>query len=223
MSLTTPPETVTVDQPLQIPYPTNSPWESVVVSNLSGYLLEVQASGQTSWLEPFTAMLYSISGTHNPVVVTPQLLAGSSATSAPGQQVQATWYAPGESPQGTWPVSLTSEAITAGIAGAGLAGASNGVQTLYTTSIAPGGQETITPGEQFSLWNWGWSIVDYGNPNPTAGNMFMFAAGAEGGVDNLMWDEGASNRLAGLQIPATGITFQNFLNEPVLAFMVFSE
>jgi hypothetical protein len=112
MSLTTPPQAIAVGTPVQIPYPTNTPWAGVVISNLSTLLLNVQVGGQQYWLNPFTEMLYDVSSSHAPVVLNAQNITGVTVQGS-SNQVQATWYADGEEPTGTWPVSLTAQELAA--------------------------------------------------------------------------------------------------------------
>lgn len=117
--LTSPPITVAAGTPASLATPGNSPWAAVVISNLSPFLLQIQGGvvGGAAWLEPFTANLYCVDGSHAPIGIEPQSLGGVTPAAGAGSQVQATWYAPGEEPSGSWPVSLTAQAISAGIAG----------------------------------------------------------------------------------------------------------
>jgi hypothetical protein len=94
--------------------PSDAPWGAVVIANLSPYLLEVQAGAAPVWLNPFYETMMDAQTTHAPVVINAQVVAGSTSTGA-GSQVQATWYDPGETPNGAWPVSLTASAIAAAL------------------------------------------------------------------------------------------------------------
>lgn len=114
---TSPPVAITTGQPVTLNTPDNQPYGQVVISNLSPYLLQIVGGivGGTTWLEPFTAMLYQLASTHAPVTLQAQSLMGTTASTAGGAQVQATWYNPTEQPAGQWPVSLTAQAIVAAI------------------------------------------------------------------------------------------------------------
>lgn len=117
MSLTTAPANIAPGSPVSMLTPTNQPWAQVVISNLSGYLLQVQAAGAVSWLNPYTENIYSTGETHSPIVLAAQLPAGTTIPAGSSEQVQGTWYGPSEQPQGTWPVSLTAQAVAAAVAG----------------------------------------------------------------------------------------------------------
>lgn len=116
MSLTTPPQAIAPGPGVPIDTPTDTPWAALVLANLSPYLLEVQAGGQVAWLNPWTETIYRSSPTHAPVVVTAQG-AGTTPPAGSSSQIQATWYAPGENPEGAWPVSLTANALAAELTG----------------------------------------------------------------------------------------------------------
>lgn len=117
MSQTTGPYPLVDGGSVQVAMPSSAPWESVVLSNISPYLLQISGGAGTQWLTPWTENVYVSPASHNPFSVSAQLPAGTSPSAEAGSQLQATWYAPGETPQGAWPIPLIANALTAAIAG----------------------------------------------------------------------------------------------------------
>lgn len=224
---TSPPQTIAPGTPVALDTPSNEPYAWVVVSNLSPYLLSVQAGVTgTSWLEPFTAMLYPTGSSHAPVTVQAQKVAQSVGIPAGGSQVQATWYTAGEEPVGTWPVSLTSQAIVESIASAGIAGASS-----LSTQVLPGATHgaatdfhtVFVPGT-YRLWGWGWFPTSFAALDPTKGVIQVeFGAGLQGGAwDQLSYVEAASGRLNSLAFTITssaGLIVSNYFDQDVDLFV----
>lgn len=117
MSQVTGPFPLVAGQSVSVPMPSSSPWESVVLSNLSPFLLQITGGAAVAWLQPFTENIFPSPASHQPLQIAAQLPAGTPANSEAGSQLQATWYSPGETPQGAWPIPLLAAAITAAIAG----------------------------------------------------------------------------------------------------------
>jgi hypothetical protein len=117
MSQTTGPYPLTDGANVQVAMPSAAPWESVVLSNLSPFLLSVQGGAGQLWLPPWTENVFPSPASHNPFTVSAQLPAGTTASSSAGSQLQATWYSPGETPSGAWPIPMIANAIEAAIAG----------------------------------------------------------------------------------------------------------
>lgn len=108
------PNAITAGTPLTISVPNNAPWAAVVISNLSPLLVGLQVGGGYFWLQPFTENLYRSVDTHAPIVVAPQLVAGTTVQQSGSGQLSAIWYGPDEIPSGSWPVALVASALAAG-------------------------------------------------------------------------------------------------------------
>jgi hypothetical protein len=91
-----------------VPYPSSAGYDTVVLSNASAFVCAVNIGGQQQWLQPFTTDLYPIDPLGVAVVVTPVASTGSVSTAA----LTATFYLSSETPAGTYPVPLTSLALT---------------------------------------------------------------------------------------------------------------
>lgn len=116
MSRITPPQGLTLGATVNIapPFGGSGSLATVVIQNLSGYLLQITIGADTYWLAPFEESKYPVNLSQGGGVdVTPQLLSGTVVAATASSQVQATWYLPGESPDGTWPLSLPANALTA--------------------------------------------------------------------------------------------------------------
>lgn len=209
MSLTSDPVSISAGGPtLTLDTPSNVPYAWAVVSNTSPALLQVQAAGQTSWLEPFSAMIYDVGTGHQGVSLTPQPGNGSGT-------VQATWYVDGEEPGGTWPISLTANAITSGFASLGTFsqpfGTPGGVK--YTEIVVgPGGSGSLlAPGAPGPYQLWAVNMVAFGAPAITGSDVGVWLLGF-GGLTAVAGDETtaekpSSNILGGLVVDS--LTFQN--------------
>lgn len=117
MASTTGPYDLVAGQSQALPMPGNSPWESFTLSNLSPLLLQLNIDGSQYWLAPWTENLYGSPSSHNPPTIIPSIPTGVTISALSGAQAQVTWYPPGQSPQGAWPLPLLANALAAAIAG----------------------------------------------------------------------------------------------------------
>ncbi len=111
------------------------------------------------------------------------------------------------------------------IAGAGIAGASGGVQ-VATLSVSSGTIGEWNPadfgaGGVVQLWGWGYQ------PNATSGfgQLQLSGSGNQPVYDSIPWQEMASDRLNGLLFEATQLNkpaFVNFLGITVVAYINWS-
>lgn len=145
MSTVTPTQTLTLGGQVSVRYPASGQYGNVVLSNLSPYLCQVVVSGDLFWLAPWTAQVYNLQhNTQNPVTVTPSLVPGTTVPAGAAATLTGTWYDDGEPIQGTYPLSLTANAIAAAIAGV--------VQTVTPASLLTNGTLPVTaPGATQSV------------------------------------------------------------------------
>jgi hypothetical protein len=123
--------------------------------------------------------------------------------------VQATWYTEGEEPSGTWPISLTADAVAAGfssLAGQGIVGASGGLAVVAVAGIASTSQGAfpVLPGGSLNIqmWNWIMQPTAVGNLGFASGTAFLERAPI---VFDAMGPQGyASARVAGIILPNNG-------------------
>jgi hypothetical protein len=116
-----------------------------------------------------------------------------------------------------------SSALLADIASAGLGGVNNfGAVTIL---VASGAQGTIPAPAAFQYWSWGWVAVAI-NAVPTSGNAsinFYNPATTVSILDNITFEEGASDRLAGANFGAgTEVIFTNNFDFEVEFFVNYS-
>lgn len=111
MSVTTPIQTIPVGTTLTLQYPSDAPWEAVVVANVSPYALEVANGANQSWLAPGIENIFYLTGGHQPLQITAVEPSGVIPFGANANLI-ATWYGSGEKiPGGSWPVSIAPNAI----------------------------------------------------------------------------------------------------------------
>jgi hypothetical protein len=137
VSQTTGPFPLAAGVGVSVPMPSSAPWESVVLSNLSPYLLQITGGAATAWLTPWTENVYPSPSSHNPLSISPQLPTGTTAAAAAGAQLQATWYLPGETPGGAWPLPLLANALQAAIAGLNFTDGAVDVNVALIEGIVP--------------------------------------------------------------------------------------
>lgn len=137
MSQTTGPYPLVDGGTVSVAMPGSSPWESVVLSNISPFLLSLNGASGQQWLSPWTENLFASPSSHNPFTITATLPAGTSATEEAGAQLQATWYAPGETPPGAYPTALVANAITAAIAGLNFTAGALDVNVSLIEGVVP--------------------------------------------------------------------------------------
>jgi hypothetical protein len=154
VSTTTGPVALTSGQTSQVPFPASGVYTTVVVSNLSPFLLRLQLGGNDYWHLPWTAAKYPIVGTQAPILMEAQQVSGTFPAGST-QSVTATWYNQGEDVAGVFPISLVSNALAASISGgtitlSGQVPVVNGVPSPLAVSVtnpldgAPSsGQRTI--------------------------------------------------------------------------------
>jgi hypothetical protein len=205
---------------MTLPVPTNVPYSWVVISNLSGTLMQVQVAGQTAWLEPFAAMIYNVGSSHQNIVLTPQ--PGATVT---GGTVQATWYTEGEEPSGTWPISLTADAVASGFASLGtqgLVGASGGLQQIQSIGVPPQTTQAFgSIGASPNLQIWNWVVLPYGaETTPTSGQASLFAG--VGVLDTVTPQQLASNRVAGVIVPNNSVSLVNRFGNEISSSLLVS-
>jgi hypothetical protein len=106
------PFAVTVGAELDVTPPAgSSKFDRVILANASPLACQVNSTGVAQWLQPWSADVYACDA-GNPAEVTPSFT--TSAGSAAGQ-ITATWLLPGDPLTGTYPVTLTAQAIAANI------------------------------------------------------------------------------------------------------------
>lgn len=222
MSTTTGPYALALGVTGDAPNPTlgGKDFTAVQLQNSSVFVLTVLADGLTYTLQPFVAQTIPLSGTGSPIQITPsQNPSGVIA----GDTLTLVWLLAGESP----PMQdgpLTAAAILAGLAGAGIAGA--GLQDVVLV-VASGAVGTISLVDAFQFWSWGWLATGMANV-PTSGNASLNLQPHSGSgfsiLDNVTYQEGASNRLAGAKFPPfTDAVFTNNFDFGVEFFLVFSQ
>jgi hypothetical protein len=115
-AITTPPVRLVAGVAAQLVQPQTYILGAVTVANLSPFLIAVQVGSRSTWLQPFTEAMYPLAGSLSaPIGLSPTLPAGTTVTAGTAAQVTATWYEVGQEPPGSWPVSLTAQAVTAAI------------------------------------------------------------------------------------------------------------
>lgn len=118
MSQTSPPVTVAAGTALTISPPGGAVrFGSVVVDNLSPFVLSLQVSANQYWQAPWSSALYLLGETATPIQVIPSNVIGATLATGLGTQVQGTWYGLDEVPKGNWPVSLVANAQAAAVLG----------------------------------------------------------------------------------------------------------
>ena len=89
--------------------PPPSPWDTVVITNLSPFLLQVQVGAAAQWLNPWAEQQFKSPSSHAPIVLTPNTIAGT--PQGVGQaQAQATFFEEGEG-AGSYPSAITAAAV----------------------------------------------------------------------------------------------------------------
>lgn len=134
------PYAISLGTPLQeTPPDAGVQWGYVVISNLSPMLCAVEGG---YWLQPWTAQVYPVA-TADTVNITPQLTTNPGTTTG---NITIDWYLAGENPPGSFPVSLTSQAITAAI--------TSGAITALQPQAAMGGSPVTPagPGQETFTW-----------------------------------------------------------------------
>ena len=107
------PYTLTLGQTTELAQPsTSARFVAAVLSNTSPYDCAVDINGPQQWLKAWSSDLYLIDPGAN-ILVTPEY----STASAAGNVLTVTWYGPTDKVTGTYPVSLTAQAVAATIAG----------------------------------------------------------------------------------------------------------
>jgi hypothetical protein len=153
-AITTPPVLLTQNKAAQLVQPQTYVLGSVVIANLSPYALTVQVGARQVFQQPFTEALYSLDGALSaPIGLTPTLPAGAAVPSGTSAQAAATWYEVGQTPAGSWPVSLTAQAVTAALAGnVGLvAGTTVGLTSGTSIGLVAGTSVALANGTSVAL------------------------------------------------------------------------
>lgn len=235
------PQTFVVGESTQVPDPADAgggvPSQAVQVQNSSPYQLIVVAAGQSLAIQSFTAQTVQITGA--PVTVQP--LAGTGTGPCSMTLVFLLGTVPNDGEQmtdGTWvetpPMTdgpLTAAAIATGLANAGIAGVS-GLET--GSVVAPAGaavyldMDALAP-NGYQFWNWGFGPPNIGDDWPTLGGVtatWLIGVPAYA-YDSLGWNQGASNRLAGLRmmqgnaINPGSVEFINYTDKEITCFVDF--
>lgn len=116
----------------------SSRFTRVVLANASPYACQVNSGGVAQWLQPWSADVYPCDG-GNPAEVTPQFTTSSGSLNG---QITASWYLDTDSLNGSYPTSLTAQAIVAanaiqqGELTSGSTATMTGAQTSQTVSLA---------------------------------------------------------------------------------------
>lgn len=110
---TTGPFQLTAGTQVTLNPPDSSPWALVVISNRSQFELALQLGGDQRTVAPWQEALYRLPSSASPVAATPSIPIGASTLSGASSEVEATWFSPGETPAGTWPVPLVANAVAA--------------------------------------------------------------------------------------------------------------
>lgn len=118
MPVQTGPFTLAPGLQTQLASPQQQTAQTVVIDNLSGYLLSISVNGALTWMPPYTENVFALGSSHQPILVVPQV-SGVAPAGSIAQTLVATWYSAGEAlpSASVWPMSLTAQAITAAIAG----------------------------------------------------------------------------------------------------------
>lgn len=167
MSTVTAPVTVTPGASSQLVLPTyGASLATLVLDNLSTYLLAVTCGSNTTYQSPLVEAKYDLSGNQAPIQITAIALAGDTTTDG---VVAPTWYGPGELPAGVWPIALSGPAEVAAATAAALL--ENGVpnvsiikREVFEVTFGPGVQN------QYDLTDYSMIYVVFatsGDGNPT--------------------------------------------------------
>jgi hypothetical protein len=109
----------------------------------------VSVGGGQQHQQPYSEQLYQLTGSLSaPITLSPTLPLGAAATTGTAQQATATWFEAADVPTGSWPVSLTAQAVTAAIQGS-LSVSDGGLALSTAEAIAantPGSVATIATG-----------------------------------------------------------------------------
>lgn len=118
MSTVTGPFAITPNTQLNLPQPTVAgAQESVVLDNLSTFLLQVSIGADLFYQSPLTEAKYDLSTTTQPIGINPIVTPGDLATTG---EIAPTWYSVGETPPGQWPIALSGPAAVAAATAAAL-------------------------------------------------------------------------------------------------------
>jgi hypothetical protein len=216
------PFTLTVNTVLPLHDPganSNNPAVSVQIQNSSPFIVSVNSGGTVLTIQPFTAQTVATSGGGQQMSLDP-LAAGGSAQTVAASSLVLVWLLAGE----VAPMldgALTAAAIATSIGQSGLAGAA--VLGAGGT-IASGGNSnpTLTPGNSFRLWNWGYSGL-FGGTTPTTGFVqLLLGSIGQPTTDLLSVTEYGSARLAGLLFTNGIITVTNGTNQAIGWYIDYS-
>lgn len=142
--MTTPvgPYTLTgIGIPLNVPVPPGV-FTTVVVDNASPYTCAVNIGSPQHWLEAFTSDIYDIPAGATVTITPTAALVGASTDAT----LTATFYRADETPGGTYPVSLTSQAVVAALTGTVLASILGTVPILAQQQLLKTGTVVANPG-----------------------------------------------------------------------------
>jgi hypothetical protein len=94
----------------QLPQPQTYVLGSVVIANLSPFLLKVTYATGEKYQQPFTEQLYDLTGALSaPLTLVSTLPAGAASAVGLPAQATATWFGVDERPAGAWPLSLAAQ------------------------------------------------------------------------------------------------------------------
>lgn len=191
--MTTPvgPYTLTgIGTPLNVPVPPGQ-FTQLVIDNASPYTCAVNIGGPQHWLAAFTSDVYDIAPGAS-VDITPNSALTGASTDA---TVTATFYRPDETPNGTYPVSLTSQAVVAALTGTVIASILGTIPVLAQQElVASGAYVSGTPINITGIPPWTRKLVLIAS-SFNSGSYVSTASlvGGTSGNESLEWSAGGAN------------------------------
>lgn len=203
---------VGIGTPLNVPVPPGV-FTTVVVDNASPYTCAVNIGSPQHWLEAFTSDSYDIPAGAS-VTITPSAVLTGASTDA---NLTATFYRADETPGGTYPVSLTSQAVVAALTGTVVASILGTVPVLNQQQLIASGAYAQAQVIPLTIPAWCRKIVVMATGvNPFAS---VIVKGATSGFDAIDWSPVANPLVSSLILagsvygaidPTATLAFSNF-------------